>query len=166
MAYRGRKCCGVAKRAGAGLQLPGRREWHRGAGCGKRIKRRGTVAAGTAGVDIAGAAGNSTGNIPAGAAEGMMQKVLDGITGGSVSAADLLRIASWVWLAGLATILYTACFAGCGSRRTVHMAVRLQDNVYECGNISSPLCPWGCLGQGFTFPFRLSERERELYYPP
>ena len=83
----------VAKRAGAGL-ASGAQGMAQGAGAAANaLNAGGTVAAGTAGVDIAGAAGNSTGNIPAGAAEGMMQKVLDGITGGSVSAADLLRIA-------------------------------------------------------------------------
>ena len=89
-----------------------------------------------------------------------IEKVLDGITGGSVSAADLLRIASWGWLAGLATILLYSLFCWLRLRRTVHMAVRLQDNVYECGNISSPFV-LGLFRPRIYLPFRLSERERE-----
>ena len=156
----GGSAAGVAKRAGAGL-ASGAQGMAQGAGtAANALNAGGTVAAGTAGADIAGAAGNAAGNIPAGMAEGMIQKVLDGITGGSVSAADLLHIASWVWLAGLAAILLYSLFCWLRLRRTVHMAVRLQDNVYECGNISSPFV-LGLFGPRIYLPFRLSERERE-----
>lgn len=118
----------------------------------------GTAAAAAAG---SGAAGTVTGTASGGAASGMdlVQQILDSITGGNVSAADLLRIASWIWLAGLAAILLYSLFCWLRLKRTVHMAVRLQENVYECGNISSPFV-LGLLRPRIYLPFRLSEQER------
>lgn len=152
---------GAAEGAGAGL-ASGAQGMAQGAGAAANALNAGGTAATAVAAGIAGAAGNAAGNIPAGVAEGMgmVQKVLDGITGGSVSAADLLRIASWVWLAGLAAILLYSLFSWLRLRRTVHMAVRLQDNVYECGNISSPFV-LGLFRPRIYLPFRLGEWERE-----
>lgn len=110
----------------------------------------------------AGAAGNAAGHVSDGAAAGMgmVQKFLEGITGESVGAAGLLRATSWIWLAGLAVILLYSLFCWLRLRRTVHMAVRLRENVYECGNISSPFV-LGMLRPRIYLPFRLSEQERE-----
>ena len=73
----GGSAAGVVKRAGADLASRAQGMVQGAGAAANALNVGGTVAAGTAGVDIAGAAGNAAGNIPAGAAEGMIQKVLD-----------------------------------------------------------------------------------------
>ena len=168
----GRKAAGIAaavERLAAGEGAAGSAERAGGLASGAQAMAQGANAMDTAGAaatavasGAAGAAGNAAGHVSDGAAAGMemVQKFLEGITGGSVGAAGLLRAASWIWLAGLAVILLYSLFCWLRLRRTVHMAVRLRENVYECGNISSPFV-LGMLRPRIYLPFRLSEQERE-----
>lgn len=115
----------------------------------------GAVAAGAAGT-----VGNAAGIARGAVSSGMGKQLLDGITGGGLSAADLFRAASWIWLAGVAAILLYSLFCWLRLRRTVRMAVRLQGNIYECGGIGSPFV-LGLFCPGIYLPFRLGEQERE-----
>nr|WP_308625147.1 M56 family metallopeptidase [uncultured Eisenbergiella sp.] len=72
----------------------------------------------------------------------------------------VLRAAVIVWLAGVAVIGIAGFVSWLRVKKMVHMAVRRERNVYECGNIPSPFV-LGLFHPRIYIPYRLPEKERD-----
>lgn len=66
----------------------------------------------------------------------------------------------WVWILGMAVFLAVSVISLLRTKRMVSRATLLQDQVYECENISSPFV-MGIFGTKIYIPYRLGNHERE-----
>lgn len=81
-------------------------------------------------------------------------------TGESMLMFTALRIAAYVWVAGVILLLLWNVVQTVFLKRRLRKAVLYSENVYECEGIASPFV-MGVLRPHIYIPFRLEQRERE-----
>lgn len=74
---------------------------------------------------------------------------------------NIWQIFLYVWLAGMAVFLVWNFFSFIQMQRRTKKAVRLEDNIWECENISSPFVV-GVFRPKIYLPFRLPEEEKDF----
>ena len=75
---------------------------------------------------------------------------------------NIWQIFLYVWFAGMAVFLVWNFFSFIQMQRRTKKAVRLEDNIWECENISSPLL-WGYFDRKFIFLSDCRRKKKILF---